>query len=357
MRQQFVRPDKTLLKGFTLIELVVCVIIILGLVSLLLPATRSARGAARRLQCMNNLKQLSIATINRASSHGGRVPLLMEPAPGLVTSIKVGWVIQLLSYLDHGPAIDSIARCNTESEATSALNTVLANSLLSLQCPEDSVHFRQPGGLSYGANIGYGGWRGTPEGVQADYDFGATDHSAAAIDWNHNGQLDSTDKEIARATGVFWSADSDEFQLTLDDIVNGDGTASTILFAETTDLPPMHHAGIAKNGHNPAALELGIGIGYGALGLARTDQPSLFLNSKQQAPTEYTKFFSPNSHRGTAIGKWPAASSGHSGGVNVGYVDGHTGFVSNEVDWSVWASLHTPNGMRHGEVKISESAF
>src|SRR4051795_10809515 len=85
--------------GFTLVELLVVIAIIGVLVALLLPAGQAAREAARRAQCSDNLKQLSLALPNYENTH------LTLPPSG-IDSNQMAWTVLLLPFFEQQALYD-----------------------------------------------------------------------------------------------------------------------------------------------------------------------------------------------------------------------------------------------------------
>ena len=92
-------------EGFTLVELLVVIAIIGILVALLLPAIQAAREAARRNQCINNLKNLGLALHNHHDIHN-RLPLAStQPYTEIAGGATGGWswVVGSLPFMEEVP--------------------------------------------------------------------------------------------------------------------------------------------------------------------------------------------------------------------------------------------------------------
>ena len=116
MDRRLKRSKKT---GFTLVELLVVIAIIGVLIALLLPAVQAAREAARRTQCINQLKQIGLATLGHADQKGifptGGSIILPDLETYVVNGVAVGaekmglsWGYQILPFLEKGTVADAI---------------------------------------------------------------------------------------------------------------------------------------------------------------------------------------------------------------------------------------------------------
>jgi prepilin-type N-terminal cleavage/methylation domain-containing protein/prepilin-type processing-associated H-X9-DG protein len=134
---------RTFARGFTLIELLVVIAIIAVLISLLLPAVQSAREAARRAQCTNNLKQLGLACHNYIDANGV-FPLgtFMMPPPGDASSPGSGRhehsiFVRLLPFIEQAQLYNAY---NTNVHFAYVQNgTVGATGVSAIWCPSDGT--------------------------------------------------------------------------------------------------------------------------------------------------------------------------------------------------------------------------
>jgi prepilin-type N-terminal cleavage/methylation domain-containing protein/prepilin-type processing-associated H-X9-DG protein len=143
-------------RGFTLIELLVVIAIIAVLISLLLPAVQSAREAARRAQCVNNLKQLGLALANYESANGAHPMAYPATRIGGATGGTWGsWSPQslMLPYMEQTAVYAAINfQLLNQGDASNyvgylANTTAVCVRISPFLCPSASIY---PGGAMYG---------------------------------------------------------------------------------------------------------------------------------------------------------------------------------------------------------------
>jgi prepilin-type N-terminal cleavage/methylation domain-containing protein/prepilin-type processing-associated H-X9-DG protein len=145
--------------GFTLIELLVVIAIIAVLIALLLPAAQSAREAARRIQCVNNLKQLGLAAHNYHSINDSFPPAVFAYGSGEIN--LWGQTARLAPHLEHQALFDSINFSLGIGDP--GVQTVVKTHVSAFVCPSDfdrmtdssnTNDFVDYGRINYQANAG-----------------------------------------------------------------------------------------------------------------------------------------------------------------------------------------------------------
>ena len=354
--------------GFTLVELLVVITIIGILIALLLPAVQSAREAARRMQCANNMKQLGLAVLNYESalkilppaSHW-RKATDVETANN--TNLCETWVILILPYLEQQGVYDSF---DLTRYITDPVNRDARGAELSvMKCPSDpnnqTRYNGQAGGTSnhgdnwargnYAANGGMGfqsvAWHCTTGGSN-----GA---GCAAMATSKGWQ----DRRIRGVMGA--NASSTIAQIR-------DGTSNTILLAEIRAGVVEHDIrGVwALSGAGPSSV-----WAHGFIGDANGPNPAGLLVDDTDGCSEVVATLGGHEvlaamgmgcccNYGSSRVNWQAAArSTHPGGVMTCFADGSVHFISNSIETgnsinrlSAWDKL---NLSMSGEVVTSQS--
>ena len=233
--------------GFTLVELLVVIAIIGVLVALLLPAVQSAREAARRSQCVNNLKQVGLALLNYETSKGelpaGTVMNIFGDPNVPSTILKFGLGARILPYLEQTNAADQIdfeefiGDPNANRGASTLVNTYICTS-----APVENDHWIE---CCSGFHLGPG----------ENDDFRETNYTGVSDAFV--GFYEHT-QPVSDGTGMLFNY----YGVKLADIT--DGLSNTLIVGETTggwgEHPSQGAAWIGRNWAAWNCMHTGLGI-------------------------------------------------------------------------------------------------
>ncbi len=310
--------------GFTLVELLVVIAIIGVLIALLLPAVQQAREAARRMQCNNNLKQLTLAMHNYESTH--------TKFPAGRTSLGLSVHAALLAYLEQGNVADLIDWNVRWDHANNA--QARAAHVVAFECPSDPV-----------ANIP-AGW--APNNYRANQGSGLL-HGLTPTDSSN------VNYGMPNPNGVFYL----NTYLGFHDVT--DGTSNTAAFSEhskgdfsnaiasaTDTFYPQTHPATADDAYRDCEAIDAQDLQYqrvsdvGAPWLRGYHSTSAYFHVSP--PNARSCMFPPGRIATTA-------KSAHPGGVMVSSCDGSVRFIPETINIVVWRAFGSRDG---GEAAVGE---
>ncbi|AGA31561.1 DUF1559 domain-containing protein [Singulisphaera acidiphila] len=338
--------------AFTLIELLVVIAIIAVLIALLLPAVQAAREAARRAQCVNNLKQLSLALHNYESANGSFPPGRIWNGTNW-KSIFSGeqnttWFCLMLGYFEQGTLANSFNYAlgsegpvlgATNIPALDANSTVSGTKLAVFQCPSDRLN-------TFIINPSYAGPKyGSAPFINTKGNY--------AVSWGNVGWGQDYSTASGPPTSAYMqSAFGHKMNIGIAAIT--DGTSNTIFTGEVLqgaqyDVRGMMWSSIPGGASfmsrfTPNAYKDFYNLVNG--GDYLNNNPTLFCTPEPILGLNCT----PNANDKDAFA---GSRSRHSGGVNVGMGDGSVRYIKNSINALVWMGLNT---IRGGEV-LSADAY
>jgi prepilin-type N-terminal cleavage/methylation domain-containing protein/prepilin-type processing-associated H-X9-DG protein len=312
-------------RGFTLIELLVVIAIIAVLIALLLPAVQSAREAARRSQCVNNLKQLGLAIANYHDTNGS-LPIGAQNGTncGNPNGCKRRtWATSILPFIEQSALYNAT---NVQTDFYQAQNTtVMLTEVNVYNCPSDPGNTNvEPGGDVNGFNR-----------VKGNY----------LVNWgNASYQQDTGNNPVttpvvpgSTSTSVSFLSSPFTFNKVFGLNAMLDGTSNTLAFSETVN--PY------ANGSNPDHRGDIYNDDYNCPGFETYTPPNAGIADQMNG---YCIFpYQSNPPCNTSSPYFNAARSYHSGGVNGGMCDGSVRFFKNSINVNAWRALST---MKAGEV-------